>query len=107
MMVWSIYMVRGKDKKIYTGISTNVSRRFDEHQGTGTKGAKFLRGRGPLELLIVQPVGSRSDALRVEHRVKRLPRSQKENIVREPEILISLIENETEKNRRQTSSGDQ
>ena len=87
-------MVRGKDKKIYTGISTNVSRRFEEHQGTGTKGAKFLRGRGPLELLVAMPVGNRGDALRVEQRVKRLSRSRKEDIIREPAILSSFIEDE-------------
>lgn len=89
-------MVRGKDKKIYTGITTDVSRRLEEHQGTGAKGAKFLRGRSPLELLIVMPVGNRSDALRVEYRVKRLPRSKKDDIVQEPAILKSFIEKEKE-----------
>jgi putative endonuclease len=96
-MIWFIYMVRGKDKKIYTGITTNVTRRLEEHQGAGSKGAKFLRGRSPLELLIVMPVGNRSDALRVEHRVKRLSRWKKDSIVREPAILKSFIEKEKER----------
>ena len=99
-MIWSIYMVKGRDQKIYTGISTDVARRFVEHQGTGTKGAKFLRGRGPLELLVVMPVGNRGDALRVERRVKRLPRSRKEDIAREPAILSLFIEKEIERCRR-------
>jgi putative endonuclease len=93
-MIWSIYMVMGKDKKIYTGITTDIARRFEEHQGAGTKGAKFLRGRRPLELLVVMPVGKRGDALRVEQRVKRLPRSRKEDIILEPTILVSFIEDE-------------
>ena len=93
-MIWSIYMVMGADEKIYTGITTDVARRFEEHQASSTKGAKFLRGRGPLRLLIVMPVGSQSDALRVEHRVKRLSRSKKEDIIREPAILASFIEDE-------------
>jgi putative endonuclease len=107
MMIWSIYMVRDRDNKIYTGISTDVTRRFNEHQGTGTKGAKFLRGRGPLELLVVKPVGKRSDALRVEHRVKRLRKSRKEDIAREPDLMTSLILNEVEKCRSQTCAGEQ
>jgi putative endonuclease len=94
VVIWYLYMVRGKDRKIYTGISTNVSRRLDEHRGSGAKGAKFLRGRSPLDLLIVMSVGSRGDALRVERRVKRLPRARKEDIIREPAILASLIESE-------------
>ena len=96
-MIWSIYMVKGRDQKIYTGISTDVARRFVEHQGTGTKGAKFLRGRGPLELLVIMPVGNRGDALRVERKVKRLPRSRKEDMVREPAILFLIIEKEMER----------
>jgi putative endonuclease len=98
-MIWSIYMVMGKDKKIYTGITTDIARRFEEHQGAGTKGAKFLRGRAPLELLVVMPVGNRGDALRVEQRVKRLSRSRKVDIVREPAILTSLIKNEMARKR--------
>ncbi|OPX93789.1 MAG: GIY-YIG nuclease superfamily protein [Syntrophorhabdus sp. PtaU1.Bin002] len=87
-------MVKGKDGKIYTGISTDVSRRLDEHQACGTKGAKFLRGRGPLKLLIAMEVGSRSQALRVERRVKQLKRSRKENMIRQPAMLKVLIEKE-------------
>ncbi|OPY69495.1 MAG: GIY-YIG nuclease superfamily protein [Syntrophorhabdus sp. PtaU1.Bin050] len=87
-------MVKGKDGKIYTGISTDVSRRLDEHQACGTKGAKFLRGRGPLKLLIAMEVGDRSQALRVEYRVKQLKQSQKEDIIRQPAILKVLIERE-------------
>ncbi len=71
--IWSIYMVMGKDQKIYTGITTDIARRFEEHQGNGTKGAKFLRGRGPLTLMVVMPVGSQKHALRVEYLVKGFP----------------------------------
>ena len=84
-------MVRCGDRKIYTGISTDVARRFEEHQGSVGKGAKFLRGRGPLELLVRMRVGSRSKALRAEWRIKRLRKSQKEAIIRDPSVLRSLI----------------
>jgi putative endonuclease len=100
-MIWSIYMVMGKDKKIYTGITTDIDRRFEEHQTSATKGAKFLRSRRPLVLLVAMPVGSQGHALRVEHRVKRLSRSKKEDIIREPAILASFIEEEV--NRKSNS----
>ena len=100
-MIWSIYMVMGKDKKIYTGITTDIDRRFEEHQTSDTKGAKFLRSRRPLVLLVAMPVGNQGHALRVEHRVKRLSRSRKEDIIREPAILASFIEEEV--NRKSNS----
>jgi len=98
---WSIYMVKGNDEKIYTGITTDVARRFEQHESAGTKGSKFLRGRGPLTLLIAMPVGNQSDALRIECRVKRLSRQKKEDMVRDPVILSSLIAEEIERKGRQ------
>ena len=56
--VWSVYMIRRNDGKIYTGITTDVERRFEEHK-EGKTGARFLRGMGPLELLTSMEVGTR------------------------------------------------
>jgi putative endonuclease len=78
--LWHLYLVRCGDGTLYTGISTDVERRLAAH---GTKrGARRLRGRGPLELVFVQPIGDRGQALRVEHRVKCLSRADKERLVR-------------------------
>lgn len=71
---WSLYFVRCRRGEIYTGIATDVARRFAEHQAGGSKSARFLRGRGPLTLVTSVQVGSRSNALRLEARVKKLPR---------------------------------
>ncbi|MDQ6969882.1 MAG: GIY-YIG nuclease family protein, partial [Mariprofundus sp.] len=62
--IWYLYMVRCGKGQLYTGISTDVTRRFAEHQAG--KGAKFLRGKGPLVLQFEQPIGSHSEALKVE-----------------------------------------
>lgn len=78
--MWYLYLVRCKDGSLYTGISTDVRRRFAEH--AANRGARRLRGRGPLELVFEQALGDRSLASRVEHRVKRLSRSEKERLVR-------------------------
>jgi putative endonuclease len=82
MTRWSLYMVRCKDGSLYTGIATDVARRFEEHRTDPQKGAKYLRGRGPLELVLEKPVGSRSLASKVERRVKRLPKSEKESLIK-------------------------
>jgi putative endonuclease len=67
---WYIYMIRCRDGSLYTGITTDVDRRFAEHREGGNAGAKYLRGRGPLVLVFQKRLGSRSLALVVESRVK-------------------------------------
>ncbi|HAV2160247.1 GIY-YIG nuclease family protein [Enterobacter cloacae] len=76
---WFLYLVRTADNALYTGITTDVARRFLHHQ-TG-KGAKALRGKGELTLAFSAPVGDRSLALRVEYRIKQLTKRQKERLV--------------------------
>ena len=78
--MWYLYLVRCSDGSLYTGISTDVERRFAAH--AANRGARRLRGRGPLELVYSQALGDRSLASRVEHRVKQLNRSDKERLIR-------------------------
>ena len=78
--MWYLYLIRCRDGSLYTGISTDVERRFAAHQAN--RGARRLRGRGPLELVYAQPLGDRSLALRVEHRIKRWRRADKERLLR-------------------------
>jgi putative endonuclease len=77
--LWHLYLIRCADGSLYTGITTDVQRRLDEHRHN--RGARRLRGRGPLELVYSLPVGDRSRALRIEHRVKRLKRAAKEALI--------------------------
>ncbi|QLR45608.1 GIY-YIG nuclease family protein [Enterobacter sp. RHBSTW-00994] len=76
---WFLYLVRTADNALYTGITTDVERRFLEHQ-TG-KGAKALRGKGSLTLVFSAHVGDRSLALRMEYRIKQLTKREKERLV--------------------------
>ncbi|WP_242457930.1 GIY-YIG nuclease family protein [Halomonas sp. YLGW01] len=68
---WHLYMLETAAGHLYTGITTDVSRRLEEHRG-GVRGAKALRGKGPLTLMHHEAVGERGEALRLEARVKRL-----------------------------------
>ena len=78
---WWIYIVRCRDRSLYTGIALDVDRRIAEHERGDGRGAKYLRGRGPLELLLRRAVGSKSAALRIERRVKQLRKPEKEALI--------------------------
>jgi len=78
---WWIYLIRCGDGSLYTGITTNVIRRFDEHKSQGPKAAKYTRGKLPLELVYQKEVGSRSEACREELRIKALTRKQKLKLI--------------------------
>ena len=75
-------MVRRADGALYTGIATDVARRFASH--CAGKGAKALRGRGPLALVFRRRLGAVGRALRIERAFKRLPKETKERLVRQP-----------------------
>lgn len=75
--MWYLYLIRCANGHLYTGITTDVARRFNEHQSNSPKAAKYLRGKGPLTLMYQEQVGTRSDALKREIAVKKLSRDQK------------------------------
>ena len=88
---YSVYLVQCGDGSLYTGITTDVERRIAEHEDS-SKGAKYLRGRGPLKLVFQKPIGSRSLATRVEHRIKRMPKQQKQDLKRLPAAIDQLLQ---------------
>ena len=91
MLDWHLYLVRCHDGSLYTGITTNVARRFAEHQGSNGAGAKYLRGRGPLVLVFQKKLGSRSLALGVESKVKKLSKARKEELMRNKKHIEVII----------------
>ncbi|SFR88501.1 putative endonuclease [Halomicrobium zhouii] len=74
-----VYVLRCADESLYTGYTTDVERRVDEHDCG--EGAKYTRGRTPVELVHVEAFGSRSAAMRREWEVKQLSRAEKEALV--------------------------
>lgn len=103
MSQYSLYIVRCADDSLYTGIALDVGKRLQEHEA-GIRGAKFLRGRGPLHLVFEQLIGDRSLATRLEHRVKRLGRRQKEALVNGNYSLAGLLHELNDEN-TQASGG--
>ena len=76
---WSLYLLRREDGGLYTGISTDVARRFEEHRSG--HGSRSLRGKGLREIEYECALGSRSLASRAEYRVKKLAKAMKESLI--------------------------
>ena len=76
---WYLYILRCADDTLYTGITTDVEKRLEAHR-TG-KGAKYTRGRAPLELVYRETCGSHSDALKRELEIKKLSRAEKQKLI--------------------------
>ena len=77
---WYLYILRCRDNTLYTGITTDVQRRLEAHRSG--KGAKYTRGRAPLELVYQQTCGTHSQALKREMEIKALKREEKEQLIR-------------------------
>lgn len=74
-MSWYVYMLRCGDGTLYTGVTDDVERRLAAHRAG--KGAKYTRGRGPLELVYVDEQPDKSAALRREYEIKQMTRQKK------------------------------
>ena len=77
--MWYLYILRCGDGTLYTGITTDIQRRLEAHRCG--KGAKYTRGRGPLELAYQEACSNHSEALKREAAVKRLSRTEKEQLI--------------------------
>ncbi len=79
-MDWHLYLLRCGDGTLYCGIALDVEARVEAHRAG--QGAKYTRGRGPLELVYMERCGSRSQALKRERAVKALSRAGKLRLIR-------------------------
>jgi putative endonuclease len=87
-VTWYLYVIRTVGGCLYTGIATDVRRRFQEHASGGPKAAKFLRAHPPREIAFTRRLGSRSLALKVEYWFKQLSKQDKEAILRAGKLRI-------------------
>ena len=95
MSDWYLYLIRCRDNTLYTGISTDIDRRFAEHTGAGRAGSKYLKGRGPLRLVFQMNMGARSLALKAERRVKRMPKARKEKLIKVSGYAVRILNRST------------
>ncbi|KVG41006.1 GIY-YIG nuclease family protein [Burkholderia ubonensis] len=88
-MSWFLYLIECADGSVYTGITTDVAARFDEH--AAGKGARYTRSRKPRAVLASFPLADRSSALRAEYWVKRLSPKQKRELAAGMRTLESVL----------------
>ena len=79
MSTWYVYILRCGDGSLYTGISPDVEARLQAHHAG--KGARYTRGRGPFELVYLEPAGSQAEATRRERAIKKLTRDKKQDLI--------------------------
>ena len=79
---WCVYLLTCADGTFYCGVTNDLPRRLDMHNGLLSGGAKYTRGRRPVTLAAVAEGLTRGEALRLEARVKRLPRAEKVEALR-------------------------
>ncbi|MGM9603569.1 MAG: GIY-YIG nuclease family protein [Faecousia sp.] len=76
---WQLYLLRCGDGTLYTGIAVDAQKRLLVHRSG--KGAKYTRGRGPLELVYTETCSTHSEALKRELAVKAMTREEKEALI--------------------------
>jgi len=96
---WFIYLIRCRNNTLYAGISTDVQRRLSEHQEGGPKGARYLRGKGPLNLVYQAHVEGRAEATRVESWLKKQPRKIKESLIANDLEIHALFAKKSKQNK--------
>jgi len=87
---WFVYVLRTSAGHLYTGITTDLDRRLAEHSG-GARGARSLRGKGPLTVVFQHPAENRSEASRLEAGIKKLGRLDKERLVAGDQNLLQRL----------------
>jgi putative endonuclease len=92
METWSVYILRNERNALYTGATSRLSRRLAEHRGKLARGAKFTRACRSIDLVYHCAVGPRSLALRIEAKIKRLKKTQKELLVASAPEVDQLLE---------------
>ena len=77
---WFVYLVRCQDGSLYCGIAKDLARRLEEHNSPD-RGAKYTRGRRPVQLVYAEAAASRAQATQREGRIKRLTRTEKMTLI--------------------------
>ena len=86
--IWFVYMIRTNDDQLYTGITTDIQRRWHEH--ASGKGARYFRGRKPEQLCLLEEHPNRSSASKRESEIKKYPKQIKEVLVAGHEVSVKI-----------------
>ena len=79
-MSWTVYIIECDDKSLYTGITTDLDRRFNEHRDS-PRSARYFAGRTPVKVVFEESGYDRSSALKREYAIKQLSRPAKLSLI--------------------------
>ena len=80
---WWVYIIQCRNKSLYTGITTDVERRFDEHQNDDKKASKYCARLRPLKLVYKSSAyENKSEASKEEYRIKQLSHKEKKSLIK-------------------------
>jgi putative endonuclease len=88
---WWLYMIRTASGALYTGITTDVARRFREHASGRSRGARYLRGHRPIAIVLRRRIGPKSLAAKLEYQIKNLDKAHKEAIVASGRLKFNRV----------------
>ena len=83
--LWQVYLLQCADQSLYAGVTKDLARRLQQHNGQLAGGARYTQARRPVALVWSEVCDSRSDAQQREHALRRLSRAQKLALIAEAE----------------------
>jgi putative endonuclease len=87
---WWVYMIRTNDGQLYTGITTDIQRRWQEHS-SGKGGARYFRAHTPESLCLTEPYPDRSSASKREAEIKKMNKMNKEALVTHHQLNVDTL----------------
>ncbi|OCG60460.1 GIY-YIG nuclease family protein [Gilliamella sp. Nev3-1] len=87
---WFLYIIRTAKQSLYTGITTDITRRFEQHKNG--KGSKYLKAHQDLSIVYQISVGDKSTALKIEYRIKQLSKQKKEWLILQQPNFEQLLQ---------------
>lgn len=92
LFVFYVYVIRCEDNSLYTGYTTDVERRINEHSKRDKKGAKYTKSHKLKSVEMIWECESKSVAMSLEYFFKALKKAQKEDIIKNPEIIFDITD---------------
>lgn len=92
--MYFIYMLQCSDSSLYTGITTDIKRRFAEHISKDKKSAKYTKSHNVTKIEVLWETDGRSNASKIERFIKNLSKCKKEKLIKNPEALHVLLGSE-------------
>ncbi len=95
-MNWSVYIILCTDDTLYTGITIDITKRYQQH--ASGQGAKYFRGRQPKQLVYLEPGHNRSTATKREMNLKKLNRNDKAKLIASDNNKLSALQSINQNN---------